>query len=228
MNRVDDIRGKLSRVARSLAKLKRPLLESLKANHADLARDDFLWHYLLQSFATLGGVSGWDGLIGNDANYRKMSYEIFSDMAAPERLPHATELFTTAKVRYANRKAPNIVACFDKIHAMGGLLVAKETLLHQKGREGKIAFLKSFPGIGDKYARNIMMDVYHEDFRDSIAIDIRIQAISTQWELKFASYVDHESFYMGVAEAAQLNGWELDRLMFRFQTVFYPPIAADD
>ena len=70
-----------------------------------------------------------------------------------------------------------------------------------------------------------MMDVYHEDFRDSIAIDSRIQAISEQWELEFDSYQDHEAFYLEVSKLANLNGWELDRLMFRFQDVFYPPIA---
>ena len=228
MNNLDGIRHKLAWTARTLAKLKRPWLESQKAHYADLQREDFLWHYLLQSFATLGGVSGWDGLIGNEENYRRISYAVISDMPEAERLPHVSEICTIAKVRYANRKAQNIVACFDKIHAMGGLQVAKDTLLQEPGRDGKIKFLKSFPGIGDKYARNIMMDVYHDDFRDSIAIDIRIQAISTQWGLEFTSYADHESFYLSVARAADLNGWELDRLMFRFPTVFYPPISTGD
>jgi hypothetical protein len=36
-----------------------------------------------------------------------------------------------------------------------------------------------YPGFRQKYARNIMMDVFHEDFRDSIALDIRIMAQST-------------------------------------------------
>jgi len=55
------------------------------------------------------------------------------------------------------------------------------------------------PGIGEKYARNIMMDVYHEDFRDSIAIDSRILAISAKWGLRFKSFSDHEAFYLAVA-----------------------------
>jgi endonuclease III len=226
MHDLDDIRDKLSRAAQTLATLKRPILDSQKAHYADLQRDDFLWHYLLQSFATLGGVSGWQGLIGNEANYRQMTYDVIANMPATERLAHATEICTRAKVRYANQKAVNIVACFDKIRAMGGLRDAKEALLKQPGRDEKIEFLKSFPGIGDKYARNIMMDVYHEDFRDSIAIDSRIQSISTEWEVEFNSYADHESFYLSVAKAADLNGWELDRLMFRFQNVFCPPIAS--
>ena len=227
MHNLDEVHEKLSSAARVLARLKRGILESQKAHHADLQRDDFLWHYLLQSFATMGGVSGWDGLIGNDSNYRQMTFEALSNVPAPDRLAHASVICTNAKVRYAKRKAEYIIGCYDKIQAIGGLQAAKEGLLQQPGRDAKILFLKSFPGIGDKYARNIMMDVYHDDFRDSIAIDSRIQAISTQWELTFDSYDNHESFYLGVARAADLNGWELDRLMFRFQTVFYPPISID-
>ncbi|MCA9169714.1 MAG: hypothetical protein KDB23_18700 [Planctomycetales bacterium] len=77
--------------------------------------------------------------------------------------------------------------------------------------------MKTFPGIGPKYARNIMMDVYHEDFRDSIAIDVRIKAVTKALGLTFASYDEHEHFFLGVAADAGLNGWELDRLLFNFR-----------
>jgi endonuclease III len=68
---------------------------------------------------------------------------------------------------------------------MGGPLAAKRALLHQPGRDGKIRWLKELPGIGDKYARTIMMDVYHEDFRNSIAIDARIKEVSGTIGLSF-------------------------------------------
>lgn len=228
MNKHNDARDKLSLTAQMLAVLKRSLLDSLKESHVDLKRDDFIWHYLLQSFATLGGISGWDGLIDNKTNYQKMSYKTINDLPAAQRIKHISTVLKDAKVRYPNRKAPNIVACFEKIQAFGGLIPTRDSLLEQAGRDAKISFLKSFPGIGDKYARNIMMDVYHEDFRESIAIDSRIKGISSKWDLKFPKYADHEAFYLGVAKKARLNGWELDRLMFRFQSVFYPPISMDD
>jgi thermostable 8-oxoguanine DNA glycosylase len=227
MHSLDLVREKLSCAARTLARLKRPALESQKAHYEDLQRDDFLWHYLLQSFATMGGVSGWNGLIGDETNYRQMSFEALGDVPAANRMAHVSAICVRAKVRYPQRKAEYITGCHDKIQAVGGPRVAKERLLQQPGRDAKIVYLRSFPGIGEKYARNIMMDVYHDDFRDSIAIDSRIQAISTEWELTFKSYADHESFYLSVARAAGINGWELDRLMFGFQTVFYPPISID-
>jgi hypothetical protein len=62
-----------------------------------------------------------------------------------------------------------------------------------------------------------MMDVYHEDFRDSIALDVRIKAISEALGLSFASYDEHERSYLDVAWEAGINRWELDRLLFNFR-----------
>jgi len=225
MYEIRSVRSKLASAAQSLAIIKRELLESQKANYADLQRPDFVWHYLLQSFSTMGGVSGWKGLIGNKANYGRMTFEALCDVPDTRRLAHATTICEDAKVRYAKQKGKYIVGCYERIIEIGGPQAAKDLLLGQPGRDAKVSFLKSFPGIGDKYARNIMMDVYHDDFRDSIAVDLRIQAISTQWELVFDSYTEHEAFYLEVARDADLNGWELDRLMFRYHTVFFPPIA---
>jgi len=71
-----------------------------------------------------------------------------------------------------------------------------------------------------------MMDVYHEDFRDSIAIDARIQSVSKAWGLSFDTYEEQENFYLSVAETAGLNGWELDRLLFNFTQHFLPSGSA--
>ena len=204
------------------------MLDSLKEHYGDLERDDFLWHYLLQSFATMGNISGWKGLIQNDANYRQITYDTLAKVPAASRLKHTLEICTNAKIRYPQKKAKYIIGCFEKIHNIGGQKAAKKALFEQLGCEGKINFLKKFPGIGDKYARNTMMDVYHDEFRESIAIDSRIEAISKEWKLSFKSYNAHEQFYLDVACDACLEGWELDRLMFRFQAVFYPPITISE
>jgi endonuclease III len=115
-------------------------------------------------------------------------------------------------------KARYILECFQYVETLGGPEKAKNLLLAQPGREGKIHFLRTFPGIGPKYARNIMMDVYQGDFRDSIALDTRIKSISIALGLSFSDsdYLEHEAFYLEVAHAAGLNGWELDRLLFNF------------
>ena len=97
---------------------------------------------------------------------------------------------------------------------------AIEKLLSAQGREEKMRFLEKFPGIGPKYARNIMMDVYHEDFRNSIAIDVRVKKISENLGLNFKKYQEHENFFLDAAREANLNGWELDRLMYNFTDDF--------
>lgn len=203
-------------VVRRMAAENRATLEKLKENHADIARPDFLWHYLLQSFATMGRSSGWQGLIGTRANYERLIYPALHALHDGDRLRVACDVCRAAKVRMPDRKGRFIVGCFERVRNMGGPVAAKTELLAQPGREGKIRWLKGMPGIGDKYARNIMMDVYQEDFRDSIAVDARIKSLSAALGVSFRSYAAHEAFYLSVAHQAGLNGWELDRLLYNF------------
>lgn len=189
-------------------------LEDLKKESSGLARNDFLWHYLLQSFSTMGRSQGSDGLIKNEANYEKLRFENLAAISHSDREEYIASILRKAKVRWPNRKAGYIVSCFDQITSMGGLLAAKNVLLNTDGRENKIRFLSNFKGISEKYARNIMMDVYHEDFHQSIAIDTRIQAITSTLGLHFNDYKSHEEFYLEVAKLSGLNGWELDRLLY--------------
>jgi endonuclease III len=130
-----------------------------------------------------------------------------------------------AKVRMPSKKAEFIIGCFQWIKDRGGCEAVKRELNSQIGREGKIKYLMQLPGIGPKYSRNIMMDVYHEDFRNSIAIDTRIQTISKLLGIKFSNYLDHENFYLAVAKQVGINGWELDRLMFNYYQEFIAGIA---
>jgi hypothetical protein len=220
MHSNNGIQKKLAAVAKALAHEKKDKLDTLKAEHSQLARADFLWRYLLQSFATMGRAAGWHGLIGNKKNYNKVRYETLARLSPQARPTHVELTCRAAKIRMPSIKARYILECFDQVRELGGPETAKKTLLAQPGRDAKIQFLKSFSGIGEKYARNIMMDVYHEDFRDSLAIDARIKALSRNWGLSFGSYSEHQAFYLSVAANAGINGWELDRLMFNFQNEF--------
>ena len=193
-------------------------IEALKAPHADMARPDFVWHYLLQSFSTMGRAAGWQGLIGNQDNYNKITYEALRRLSVAERSVVVAQTCRDARVRMPGMKAKFILRCYDQINELGGPDAAKAALFAIPGRNGKINYLRQFHGIGPKYARNMMMDVYQEDFRESIAIDTRIQSISRALGVNFDRYADHEDFYLDVAHMAGINGWELDRLMFNFQT----------
>lgn len=212
-----DAKNRLVAVIRILAAEKRNELERLKQEHSGLTRADFIWHYLLQSFSTMGRASGWHGLIGNKENYQRVTYKVLAALPPEARRTQVQQVCQSAGIRMPDKKADYILRCFDYVRQLGGPETAKAKLLAQPGREAKIRFLQTFPGIGPKYARNIMMDVYHEDFRNSIALDVRIKAISEALGLSFSSYAEHESFYLSVARDAGINGWELDRLLFNFR-----------
>jgi hypothetical protein len=220
LQQAHSIQKELVAVAKALGREKKDKLDELKAERGQLARPDFLWHYLLQSFAVMGRAAGLQGLIGNKDNYERVRYTALARLSPSARAKQVEQTCRAAKVRMPNLKARFILKCFEQVKALGGPEATKERLLSHVGRDAKIQFLKCFSGIGDKNARNIMMAVYHPDFHDSIAIDSRIKALSKAWGLSFNSYADHEKFYLSVATDAGLNGWELDRLMFNFKDDF--------
>lgn len=125
-----------------------------------------------------------------------------------------------AGIRMPRKKAGWLNECFSRIEALGGLEAAKAKALAALKKEGKIAFMRQFPGIGEKYGRNIWMDVYHPDFRDAVAIDERLKSITAEMGYSFRNYQEHEQFYLEMAAEAGLNGWELDRLLYNFKDTF--------
>src|SRR5215213_2513993 len=179
-------------------------------------RPDFVWHSLLQSFATMGNARGWDGLIGNEENYNRVTFEALSGLDRVERLERLDEVLRASKVRMPAKKAVWLDLDYEMIIEMGGPEEARRQALAQDGRAGKVAFLQRFDGIGDKYARNIWMDVYHPDFHDAIAVDERIKKITAALGYSFSRYADHEAFYRQLASDAGLQPWELDRLLYQF------------
>jgi thermostable 8-oxoguanine DNA glycosylase len=216
--KIKSAQNRLLAVVRLLATEKRLYLEDLKRNRSGLKRPDFIWHYLLQSFATMGKASGWEGFIKNQDNYQRVTFEALAALTPKMREKQVYEICRAAKVRMPDTKARYILECFQQVRSLGGPEKAKELLLAEPGRDSKIKFLRKLRGIGPKYSRNIMMDVYHKDFRESIAIDARIKSISKALRISFSDseYSQHEAFYLEVAHLAGLNGWELDRLLFNF------------
>jgi len=211
-------KNRLVAVVRPLAAQKRAELErSKREGFRHLERPDFIWRCLLESFATMGSSSGWKGLIADRHNYRRVTYTTLAALTPRARKAQVRQVCREAGIRWPDKKSDYILGCFERVKALGGLKAAKRTLLAHSGREAKMAFLQTFPGIGPKYARDVMMGAYHEEFRDSIALDARIRAISRALGLSFTSYAEHESFYLRVARDAKLNGWELDRLLYRFR-----------
>lgn len=195
-------------------------LELLKAEQHQLERTDYLWHALLVSFSTMGNSRGFGGLIEDENNYKRIAYQELEGMSAEQRVQRLEETLSQAKVRMPFQKAQWLSANFVALQSMGGLEAAKQSALAQPGAKAKIRFMKQFSGIGDKYARNLWMDVYHPDFHESIAIDDRINKISVAMGCKFNNYEEQEKFFLDIAHDADLQGWELDRLLYNYRDYY--------
>lgn len=122
-----------------------------------------------------------------------------------------------AKVLYAKKKVPYVLENFERLEKEGGPQKVKRLLDSKSTADEIIKFLCTFRGIGPKYARNMMMDGYHPKFRDSVAIDQRIQKILKEVGQPLGTdYEEAERFLLGVAKTVRLKGWELDRLLFSY------------
>ncbi len=199
-----------------------------KWGKAELERPDFVWHMLLQSFSTLGGSKGYHGLIENQDNYRRVTFDALSALDSDDRATEIREVFRTAKINYPYKKAELIARNYNLMAKMGGPVEAKRQALAQEGKEAKIAFMKRFHGIGPKYARNIWMDAYHCDFYDTIAVDLRIKRVTRALGYSFKTFDEEERFYQNIAQEAGLQGWALDRLLFEYTDHFISAIAASE
>lgn len=199
-----------------------------KSRASEFERPDFVWYELLLSFSTMGNSRGKHGLIDNPENFSRVQFKALELLGSTEaRIKQLRAVLQAAKVRMPAKKAEWLSAAFDRIASMGGPLAAKEQLQKSDARKGMIQFWREFDGIGEKYSRNIMMDVYHPEFRDSIAIDARIKRISKAHGLSFKSYEDAEQFFLGIAKEVGIEGWELDRMMYRFGNEFSKPMTAN-
>jgi hypothetical protein len=205
--------ARLVEVVKRLAGDHADQLNEMKQRRHELGRPDFVWHSLLQSFATLGNERGWDGLIGNQDNYDRVTFDSLSTLSPSERLSVLEQTLRDAKIRYPAMKARWLDRNYEIMCEIGGLEQARAQLLALKGREAKIGFLKQFVGIGDKYSRSMLMDVYDEDFRDVLALDLRIGKVSRELGLS-GSYEQQEAFYVQVAREAGIEGWDLDRILY--------------
>jgi hypothetical protein len=188
-------------------------------------RTDFLWDEIVGAYATWGGSSGWDRLATDPENRSKLAYQALAALSPADRHRQIHEVLGQVGVRWPNKKTDYLNECFQQIESLGGPEEATELLLAQKGTQAKIRFLMTLRGIGPKYARDIMMAPYHEDFRNTIAVDTRIKRISQCLGLNFSDYDEEERFYQSVAEKAGINGWELDRLMYNYRDEFLESLA---
>ncbi len=211
------MRQKLIKVITRLYSTEQDKLSKLKEQGQRLrAKPDWLWHELLVSFATWGNSRGWHGLIGNQENYQQITYEALDLLTDEDRKQRLINVCRAAKIRMPDRKAKYLNHNFEKIRAKGGVVTLGQEIMARQNETEICKQLKVFMGIGDKYARNIMMDLADPRFSHKIAIDHRIKKVLRLLAIQ-GSYLEQEQYLLDLISDINmegLDGWSLDRLMY--------------
>ncbi len=224
-NALDRSVARLSVAVRKIAKDKRQEIDARKTtNHWD--NDDFIWEALLVSMATMGNSRGAT-LVSDPQLHDQVRWKAIENLSQPECHARLQNALREAKVRMPQKKAGWLVNNWRRIRDDGGPKKVKSALQQCAGRDAKIRFLDTFEGVGAKYARNMLMDVYHPDFHDSIAVDERIKKILKRIGVQFSRYEEAEKFLLRVAHDAGLNGWELDRLLYNHTEAVLQEVATE-
>lgn len=218
----------LSTVVRELARDKKvqSTLKALKKKETELKRDDFVWHRILCSFSTWGNTNGYEGLINNEKNYSQVTFEALAKLNLKNRLKTLERVLKRSGVRYHINKAKYLSDNFDKINQMGGQEAAKRCFLKLDDEDSLRKYFDDFKGIGPKYARNILMDIYHPKFRNCVAVDQRIFAIAEALGLQFNTFSEAEDFFLDVAKTLGIDGWDIDRILYNFKNIVLNKINA--
>jgi thermostable 8-oxoguanine DNA glycosylase len=193
-------------------------LEREKARSAERRQQpELIWELLLLSFATMGNSRGV-ALVENSLFHNPVRFTALARLSPNDRLATLKSNLRAARVRMPDKKADWLAENFERIQREGGIKAVNQKVVERTLRDDKISYLRrTFQGIGKKYARNMMMDIAHPDFQDSIAIDDRVKKIMEVLGLRFSErgYEDTEQFFLDVAREVGLTGWELDRLLYR-------------
>jgi hypothetical protein len=210
-------RERLASAVEPVYKKHRDEIEKLKEQgRKSWDRPDWIWESLLEAFATWGNSDGVE-LVRNPEFRNPIRYRDLLPLTADKQLEVLTRSLRGAKVRWSDRKAPLLIANLRRIQTDGGPDAVKAKLEALPGREKKIEFLKSFRGVGAKYARNIMMIACHPEFYDCVAVDSRVNSVVGALGLEFGNnYKAEEQFLVSAAKSASINGWELDRVLYWF------------
>lgn len=187
-----------------------PVLEASRKRGAEFASHrDWPWNGMILSGATLGGSKRWQGV---QVRYDKeLSWDCLTPLSEVDR---HNRLLTVG--RYKNRTAAWLNGVFKNFVEFGGPASVRSHLNSLSAHE-VIGFWCSFRGMGDKYARNIMMDADDPRFRNGFfAIDSRISSLLKQLGYSGPSkYASQERFLNNLAATLEIDSWLLDRLLYQ-------------
>lgn len=197
-------------------------------------RDDIIWFEIVVSLCTLGGSWGAETIVDDEGvidehKYGSLTFETLQEIDQDFRGQYL-ESRLHGNVRMVPTKLEAIEENFEIIQEKyGSPLDAKQVVWQKDSSEEIIEFFKQFHWIGDKYARNIPMDLYLEQFHNYIAVDSRIKGIleTVDYPVEEQEYTEIESFLREVASELDITAWELDRTLYNFEDSIKSRITSE-
>ncbi len=181
-------------------------------------RRDRPWMGFIVAFATNGGVRHWIKQVG--PTQERYAWNAIVRLSARQRRERLIEATNPRRRWKWNKKKKELwypkklETCFKEFKKAGGPKGIRKQYRAKKPGAERIAYLKKFEGIGDKYARDIPMDSYDALFRNYIALDWRLKKLLLFAFPKRLNYNDGEEFYRQVAHKLKIDCWTLDRTLF--------------
>ena len=98
-------------MAKNLRNKYKDELECKKENgHAILKRPDFLWHELLVSYSTWGGISRNEDVITDKNRNQQITYAELKNLSNEDRVNRLRQIMKDAKVHYYKKKSSDACA----------------------------------------------------------------------------------------------------------------------
>lgn len=222
--------GKRARLIRALRRLdpdKEQALAKTKADAEVLRQQrDLLWRLLVGAMSTLGNSRGYKKMFGAPGLYREVSFAVLEGLTEAGREKKLERTLSRATVLWSRKKAVWLNRNFERIQELGGVHRANQQALALPDRTAKMQFMRQFSGIGEKYARDVWMDIHDPHFRDTIALDVNVKKITAALGYSFGSYEEEERFFRKIAQKAERELWEADRLLYQFNDDFLRVISG--
>jgi hypothetical protein len=225
----EDRCAKLIAAFRSIPQYMKNKLGQLKADGEQLRmRDDLLWYLLVSSIATMGRAKACETLSTNDDLRDAIAFSALLPLNRSQRETVIRKTLAAAHVRMQGDKPAWLAANIAKIQKRyGNLASANAHMLSLRRREDKLNFIQEFDGIGEKYKQNVWMDLYDADFRNTVAADVRLKSVASKLGCDKPNQKNCEAIFRDIAAKADLDMWDVDRLLFNFKDYFMQSVDGN-
>ena len=172
---------------------------------------DWPWNRFLHALASNGKSAHWDYNIGPRVECGELRWSAIMRLDSAKRRTLFAEVTNPRRRKHLRGALDSI---FQRMKLAGGPTGISREYGVIKSAEDAIKYWKSFPGIGDKYAREIPMGSYDPLFRDTFALDARLRALLKQNFKEQFSYNEGVDFLQKVARRLNCDCWSLDRFLY--------------